>query len=96
MYFIGQLVGAIIPVFILSRIFLWLSRKWYNGLTAIGMGYLLTVVVTIALAEYGFANGGAPRFFDAVIRYGPAIIVCFAVDFNKYLKQIKSNTSKNT
>lgn len=87
MYFIGQLVGALIPVYLISRITLWIARKWYRGLTPIVIAHALTSILTITLASLGFANGGAPRFYDVGFRYLPAILVCLLSDLILFFKQ---------
>ncbi|WP_191060020.1 hypothetical protein [Geminicoccus harenae] len=62
-------LGALIPTFLLSRVFLWLMRKWDGGLSRLLIAHGLSLAISAFLAAMAMADGGAMAGLQALIAY---------------------------
>ena len=80
MAYIGSLVGAFISTFLLSRLFLILTRKLFaNRMKATLIAYAVLVPFVIVLAALGNSDGG-PMAWDSTFVYLPVLAILFLVD----------------
>jgi hypothetical protein len=54
----AQLLGALIPTFLISRLFLWLSKKRPEAVPRLLVVHLASFAVCFVLAGLGYANDG--------------------------------------
>ncbi|MHA1560091.1 MAG: hypothetical protein ACTSWI_05395 [Alphaproteobacteria bacterium] len=89
-YSAGTIVGAILATFLLSRLFLWLSRKWLSGTAAIFTGRSVTLVIVFLAAGFGLADGGSFRA-DAVLIYLLPWALWLVFDFTRFQVKAKAD-----
>jgi threonine/homoserine/homoserine lactone efflux protein len=90
MYELGQAIGALVAMFLLSRPALWLAGKayvigwWKRVLVAHGMA--LAVATLVGGIGLGFAHGGRPypRFGEALAIYGFGAMIWLAIDLFRF------------
>jgi hypothetical protein len=64
----GFFIGAVIATFLLSRLVLWLGRKWIASPSEIVAAHAISLAVIFVGAGFGAADGG-PFRTDAVLTY---------------------------
>lgn len=77
-YLIGSLFGALIATFLLSRLFLWLTRRW-GGAARLILVHIASAGLACVLAAFGNADGGVLDWSAGAI-YLPAQLVWLVVD----------------
>jgi hypothetical protein len=55
---LGQLVGGLIPTFLISRLILWALSRWRGGFAKLSLAHLVSGAICWILATVGYANGG--------------------------------------
>ncbi len=65
---VGLILGALVATFLLSRMFLWLSRNWSDTGGRIIAVHGTSIAIIFVAAGFGFADGGSFRA-DAVLYY---------------------------
>jgi len=76
----GLMTGAIVIIMIISYLlFRFVFEKWNAGIPGIAVTCGITAVISIILTGYGNANGGPPRFDEAIFVYVPAAIIVFGI-----------------
>lgn len=93
-YTAGAIVGAIIATFLLSRLFLWLSRKWISGAAAIATAHVVTIGIIFVAAGLGAANGG-PFQADAVLIYLLPWAAWLVFDFVRFRSKAMARASSD-
>jgi formylglycine-generating enzyme required for sulfatase activity len=68
-YLLGQLIGALVPTFLVSRLLLWLLRGWNAGLGRIAFAHTLSLLICALIAGIGRADGGAFAPLEAGLAY---------------------------
>lgn len=79
MYYLGMIAGALVPAFLISRIFLWLLRKWNGGYTRIVAANAASAAVMSLVSAFGHADGG-PLDWSFTAIYVSAQIFWLAID----------------
>lgn len=79
MFNIGQLVGAFIITFLLSRLALYLLRRWDGGTNKLAAAHGGTLAVSWVLSAFGHADGGPPDWSAGIV-YAVPVVVWFVVD----------------
>lgn len=68
-------VGALIPTFLLSRIALWLLKRWNGGYARLVAAHVLSLAVATLIGAFGMADGGPLAFGVAFLSYvGPQLL----------------------
>ncbi|MBD3833632.1 hypothetical protein [Brevundimonas bullata] len=81
-YWLGVFVGALIFVYLWTRLWLWLFKKFSKlpesrrRIWAYGVAYVTAIIVGGA----GFADGGLWDGGKAFLHYTPAFVIWFAID----------------
>lgn len=65
MHDVGFLIGALFPTLLLSRLFLWLTRKWDGGVVRLLAVHGTSLLVVAFAGGVGMADGGAFAGIDA-------------------------------
>lgn len=83
----GQLIGGIFAVYLLSAIFEFalfkrvMNDPMHGKMASVVSGYLFTIVV----AGFGYADGGPPVFGKAAMLYLPGFLVAGALFYRRAL-----------
>jgi hypothetical protein len=81
-YFIGQLLGGIVAIGVLSFIFLLILQRFLNGSIVVLASTGCAFLVAVSLYAYGSADGGPPKFGAGISQYGlGAVVVLFVLLF---------------
>ena len=54
---LAQLLGALIPTFLISRLFIWLTKRW-SGIGRLAFVHLASAALSCVLSALGHAYGG--------------------------------------
>jgi hypothetical protein len=73
------LVGALIPTFLVSRVFLWVLKRWDTGWTRLATANVLSLLGLAGLAGWRAADGG-PFVADAGVVYILPQAIWFGID----------------
>jgi hypothetical protein len=87
MYFIGQLLGALVATFLLSRLVGWVLRRALNDPARLLAANVATLAIATVVGGYGFANGGSPLFATAFRSYVIPVIVWLIYDLYQWKKR---------
>ena len=75
---VAELLGALVPTFLISRLFLWLTKRW-SGIGRLVVVHLVSGAVACTLSALGHADGGALNWTYSYVYLG-AQLVWFVVD----------------
>jgi hypothetical protein len=64
-----ELLGALVPTFLISRLFLWPHRKWREGVLRVFVANIASLAVCFVLAGFGYADGGPFAWQRALAGY---------------------------
>ncbi len=88
-YNIGFLIGALLPTFLLSRLFLYILKKWDGGWQKIVFANAMSLLVATLIGGMGMADGGAFATVKAFSSYILPQCVWLTYDFYKLKKKMK-------
>lgn len=71
--------GAVIPALVISRLALWLTKRW-DGRWRLYACNGITAALLVPLAAFGMADDGSPQWGLAAITYLPACAICLISD----------------
>lgn len=91
-----EIIGALAPTFLVSRLWLWLLRSWDGGLQRYLIAHSGSLLVAILLAGMGMADGGAFAPAMAAVIYAPAQAFWLIVDGLRYKRQNKKEPKSKT
>lgn len=74
-----QLLAALVPTFLISRLMLWLLKRWNGRYLRYIATHAISGALAVVLAAYGFADGGSPDW-DAGLVYLMAQTFWLGVD----------------
>lgn len=70
---LGQILGALIATFLVSRLTLWLLRKWDGGLARIALAHGTALAFCWVAYAFGSADGGPLNWSGGAIYTLPQI-----------------------
>ncbi len=76
---IGQIAGAFIITFLLSRLALWILKRWDGGIGKLAVAHGSTLALLWTGYAFGSADGGPPNWSGGVI-YAFPVFIWFVVD----------------
>ena len=76
----AQLIGALVPTFIVSRLLLWAMRSWDGGVTRLLVANGGSWLVAAFLGGLGMADGGAFAGLQAAALYFVPQTLWFGLD----------------
>lgn len=56
----AMLLGALVPTFLLSRLLLWITKRWNGGVPRLLLVHIVCGALAVAAAAYGYSVDGAP------------------------------------
>jgi hypothetical protein len=74
-----EMLGGLVPTYLLSRLFLWLTKRFLTGIPWLIVSHIASLILTFVLAALGNADGG-PLKWDAGILYIIPQMVWFVFD----------------
>ncbi len=78
-YFVG-FFGAVVVMFLLSRVSLWLFSSLGDGLGRVALAHAVALAAATIGGGFMFAEGGMPRFSAAFASYCLPAAFCAAFD----------------
>jgi hypothetical protein len=87
MHLIGQLLGALVATFLLSRLVAWALRSALNDPARLLAANVATLAIATVVGGYGFASGGSPLFATAFRSYFLPVIVWLIYDVYQWKKR---------
>lgn len=91
-YAIGELAGALVPTFLVSRLLLWLTKNWHGGALRLLLVHIVTAAIACTISAFGHADGGPLNWASSDV-YLLAQAVWLAVDFYRERGKRQSNTA---
>lgn len=79
MYYFSSIIGALIPVALLTGLALLAMKTWEGGIRKVLVASALSLVVALLIGGVGFADGGAFAPFRAAKVYVPAQAIVAAL-----------------
>ena len=67
-------VGALVPTFLISRLLLWLLKRWDGGYVRYVVANAISGIASVVLAAFGNADGGSPRWDMGLIYLAPQAV----------------------
>lgn len=81
---LGQFVGALVPTFLLSRLLLWVTKKWDGGLGRYFAVHLGSLLIAALIGGMGRADGGAFAPIEAAGVYAIPQVIWLVVDLVQF------------
>jgi hypothetical protein len=79
-YLIGQILGSLVGMFLLSRLTLWIFKRMEDGKRRILLAHGSAFLAAVVLGGLGFADESGPRFLYSASLYFVPTLVWGAVD----------------
>jgi len=76
----AMLLGALVPTFLLSRLLLWITKRWNGGVPRLLLVHAICAALAVVAAAYGYSHTGAPDWSYSLL-YVVAQLVWLVVDF---------------
>lgn len=76
----AMLLGALVPTFLLSRLLLWITKRWNSGVPRLLLVHIFCGVLAVVAAAYGYSSTGAPDWSRSPL-YIVAQLIWLVVDF---------------
>lgn len=88
---IGFFIGALLPTFLLSRLFLYILKNWAEEKKKIYLIHGLSLLSCAFIGGMGMADGGAFVPMKALVSYIPAQLTWLAFDFFRLSRKTSSS-----
>lgn len=85
MFYIGQLIGGFVAIFLVSRLFWLVARRWPNSIGKVITLDLTTGLLGSLLGAIGGADGGPPNLAAFTV-YLPAAALVVVLDLIRIRK----------
>ncbi|TIR16654.1 MAG: hypothetical protein E5X34_25300 [Mesorhizobium sp.] len=56
----AMLLGALVPTFLLSRLLLWITKRWNGGMPRLLLVHIICAALAVVASAYGYSHDGAP------------------------------------
>ncbi|TPI40943.1 hypothetical protein FJW07_06665 [Mesorhizobium sp. B3-1-9] len=76
----AMLLGALVPTFLLSRLLLWITKRWNGGVPRLLVVHVICGALAVVAAAYGYSHTGAPDWSRSPL-YVVAQLIWLIVDF---------------
>src|SRR5262249_33315261 len=83
----GEIAGALVPTFLISRLVLWLLRSWDGKAQKLMVAHGVSLLLISFIAGIGMADGGAFAGLHALGVYWIPQAAWFIVDVVRYQKR---------
>jgi len=83
---LAMLVGALVPTFLISRLLLWLTKRW-SGIGRLAFAHLVSGALSCVLSALGHADGSSMNWTFSYI-YLAAQLIWFVVDIFRDRRQV--------
>lgn len=75
---VAMILGALVPTFLVSRLLLWLSKRW-SGIGRLVLVHLVSAAAACVISALGHADGGSLDWSYSAL-YIIAQLIWFVVD----------------
>lgn len=91
MALILTMIGGLIPTFLISRLYLWLTKTWNGGVRRLYVVHGISLITTALIAGMGMADGGAFVPLKAFVLYvvPQSVWLIFDIFRSKKASQVK-------
>jgi hypothetical protein len=89
----GQMIGALIPTLLISRLLLKILKKWDAGINKLIFVHCLSLLACAFLAGIGMADGGAFVPIQGALTYALPQFVWFLFDVRNSRKNLSLSES---
>jgi|GEM_PF-998254 len=76
----AMLLGALVPTFLLSRLLLWITKRWNGGVARLLLVHVICGALAVLAAAYGYSHTGAPDWSRSLV-YIVAQLIWLIIDF---------------
>lgn len=94
MYAFMEFIGALIPVFFLSRLALWLLRTMRPGIARILLAHAGSYGVAVTISAFGHADGGPWQWGFALSAVVLPQAFWLAADIFRHYRPVKPRTAE--
>jgi len=84
MAYLAEIIGALLPTFLISRFTLWLMRSWDGGAQRLIVAHSGALLISTLIGGMGMADGGAFAPVPAFLIYAPAQAIWFFADWLRH------------
>ena len=84
MGYLAEIIGGLLPTFLISRFVLWLMRSWDGGVQRLLVAHSGSLLICILIGGMGMADGGAFAPMMAFIIYTPAQAIWLIADWLRH------------
>jgi hypothetical protein len=84
MVYLVDIIGALLPTFLISRFVLWLMRSWDGGFQRLLIAHVGALIISTLIGGMGMADGGAFAAVQAFTIYAPAQAIWFVADWLRH------------
>jgi hypothetical protein len=81
----AMLLGALVPTFLLSRLLLWITKRWNGGVSGLLLVHVICGALAVFASAYGYSHG-APDWSHSLV-YVVAQLIWLVVDFVRGRRQ---------
>ncbi|RWE02052.1 MAG: hypothetical protein E5V92_21480 [Mesorhizobium sp.] len=82
----AMLLGALVPTFLLSRLLLWITKRWNGGVLRLLLVHIICGALAVVASAYGYSHNGAPDWSHSPV-YVVAQLIWLVVDFVRGRRQ---------
>lgn len=75
----AMLLGALVPTFLLSRLLLWITKRWNGGVPRLLLVHVICGALAVVASAYGYPDSGAPDWSRSLV-YIVAQLIWLVVD----------------
>ncbi|MBA1143189.1 hypothetical protein [Mesorhizobium neociceri] len=83
----AALFGALVPTFLVSRLLLWITKRWNGGLLRLLLVHVISGGLSCTASAYGHSDTGAPNWSYSTV-YIVAQLIWLIVDFVRARRQL--------
>ncbi|MCZ4280738.1 hypothetical protein O4H49_08110 [Kiloniella laminariae] len=93
---ITEMLGGLVPTYLLSRLALYLLKKWEGGIGRLAAGHVASLALCTVIAGFGMADGGSFAWEGALSTYFLPQVFWFGFDvWRERRKSIRSDPTPN-
>ncbi|WP_181182220.1 hypothetical protein [Mesorhizobium sp. B3-1-3] len=82
----AMLLGALVPTFLLSRLLLWITKRWNSGVPRLLLVHIICGALAVVASANGYSEAGTPDWSRSPL-YIVAQLIWLIVDFVRCRRQ---------
>jgi hypothetical protein len=85
--FISDFIISIVPTFVVSRVLLWITTQWSNGLVRLAAVHGTSLAVCVAAGAFAFEGINSSPLVGAIALFAPGQLAWFLIDLFRFVLQ---------